>query len=373
VSGIEVGVLALGLIVVAVPVWLRGVALRSLSFLYIAAALAVALRPPLGMLAAAVLAVAAGAAGARFLPVSVLRRVVFLVPSLVLLIYVTTLLMYRAPGNPFAGERAADPQVEEALRAQYGVPEDATAFFSIYMQRLLIDGTLGPSIKVQGRSVEDLLLPALPVSLSLGLFALVLATALGLFLGVRAGLRPNSFSDHSSMGLALIGISLPNFVIGSALIIVFALQLGWLPVAGWGSYRHLILPAITLALPYAAYIARLARGGTIDVMQQDFIRTARAKGLPERSVILQHALRGAILPVVSFLGPAAAGIMTGSFVVEILFGVPGMGQWFVKGAINRDYSVVLGTAIIYFGFITVFNLLVDLAYAWLDPRVRSAS
>ena len=372
-SAVELLALGLGLAVVAVPVWLHGIALRGLALVYLTAALGALLRLPLGFPAAAAIALVLGGAGARFFPTQVLRRVVFLVPSLVLLIYATTLLMYRAPGNPFAGERAADPQVEAALRAQYGVPEDATSFFAIYMERLVVDGTLGPSIKVQGRSVEDLLLPALPVSLSLGLLALVLATVTGLFLGIRAGLKPNSFADHSSMGLALIGISLPNFVIGAGLIVVFSLQLGWLPVARWGSYRHLVLPAITLALPYAAYIARLARGGTIDVMQQDFIRTARAKGLPESRVILSHALRGAILPVVSFLGPAAAGIMTGSFVVEVLFGVPGMGQWFVKGAINRDYSVVLGTAILYFGFITLFNLLVDLAYAWLDPRVRSAS
>jgi oligopeptide transport system permease protein len=206
--------------------------------------------------------------------------------------------------------------------------------------------------------------------MTLGLLALVIATALGLFLGIRAGLKPNSWADYSSMGLAMVGISLPNFVIGAALLIVFSLSFEWLPVAGWGTYGHLLLPSITLALPYAAYIARLARGGTIEVMQQDFVRTARAKGLSEREVVLKHALKGAILPVVSFLGPAAAGIFTGSFVVETLFGVPGMGQWFVKAAIGRDYSVVLGAAVIYFSLITVFNLLVDFAYAWLDPRVK---
>jgi oligopeptide transport system permease protein len=296
--------------------------------------------------------------------------VAFALPSLVLLIYVTTLLMYLAPGNPFANERAAPPQVEEALRAQYGVPETPSAFFAVYLRRLALEGTLGPAIKVQGRSVEELLLPALPVSLSLGLLALVLAVVLGVALGVRAGLRPGSAEDLSSMALALVGISLPNFVVGALLMVLFALQLGWLPVAGWGGYRHLVMPAITLALPYAAYVARLARSGTIDVMQQDFIRTARAKGLPERIVVTKHALRGALLPVVSFLGPAAAGIMTGSFVVETLFGVPGMGQWFVKGAINRDYAVVLGTSLAYFGMITFFNLAVDLVLAWLDPRVR---
>jgi oligopeptide transport system permease protein len=193
---------------------------------------------------------------------------------------------------------------------------------------------------------------------------------LGVALGVRAGLRPNSASDHASMGLALLGISLPNFVIGAALVIVFALQLGWLPVAGWGGAASAVLPSLTLGLPYAAVIARLARAGTIEAMRQEFVRTARAKGLSERQVVLRHALRPALLPVLSYLGPAAAGILTGSFVVETLFGVPGMGQWFVKGAINRDYPVVLGTALFYFGLVSLLNLAVDLAYAWLDPRTE---
>jgi oligopeptide transport system permease protein len=283
---------------------------------------------------------------------------------------VTTLFMYLAPGNPFSSEKKATPQVEEQLRKIYKVPPNATDFFRLYMRDLLADGSLGPSVKVQGRTVNEVILPALPVSMSLGLTALVIACALGISLGVRAGLRPNSASDHASMGLAMVGISLPNFVIGAGLMIVFALQLDWLPVAGWGGYRHLLLPAVTLALPYAAYMARLARTGTIEVMQQDFIRTARAKGLAEREVVLKHAFKGAILPVVSFLGPAAAGVMSGSFVVETLFGVPGMGQWFVKGATGRDYTVVLGTAIIYFTIVTLFNLVVDFAYAWLDPRIR---
>ncbi len=327
-------------------------------------------RASAGPLVGASLAVVAAVLAMRFAPVAVLRRVAFLVPSLVLLVYTTTLLMYHAPGSPFAQERATTPQVEAALRAHYGVPKSATAFFGIYMRRLVVDGTLGPALKVQGRSVEELLRPALPVSLSLGLLALALATALGLVLGIRAGRRPGSLSDHASMGLALVGISLPSFVVGAGLMIVFALKLRLLPVAGWGGYRHLVMPAVTLALPYAAYIARLARSGTIDVLAQDFVRTARAKGVPERAIVLRHVLPGAILPVVSFLGPAAAGIMTGSFVVETLFGVPGIGQWFVKGAVNRDYSVVLGTAILYAALVTGFNLVVDLAYAWLDPRVR---
>lgn len=353
--------------------WLPVAAVRHLGAAFLAGLGFALLRPALGGIAAAAVALPLAAVAWRWAPTLVLRRLSFVLPSLVFLIFATTLLMYRAPGNPFAQENMVSPQVEAALRAQYGVPEDAVEFFWIYMRRLIVDGSLGPSIKVQGRMVESLILPALPVSLSLGALALTLAVVLGLALGVNAGLRPNSSADYGSMALAMVGISLPNFVIGALLAILFALKLQILPIAGWGGFRHLVLPTITLALPYAAYVARLARAGTIEVMQQDFIRTARAKGVPERRIVLGHALRGAIMPVVSYLGPAAAGILTGSFVVESLFGIPGMGQWFVKGAINRDYSVVLGTAIIYASLVTVFNLLVDLAYAWLDPRLRGSA
>lgn len=367
---IEAFGIVLGLVMVAANAWLPGGLVRALGGVLIGLLVFALLRFSWGLQPSAVLGVVVCAAAIWRVPVNVLRRVTFMVPSLVFLIFVTTLLMYHAPGNPFAQERAASPQVLDALRKQYGVPESAVEFFLVYIKRLVFESSFGPSIKVQGRSVEELIAPAFPVSMSLGILALTLSVAMGLSLGVRAGLKPNSASDYASMGLALGGISLPNFVIGAVLIILFALELGWLPVAGWGGYAHLLLPAITLALPSAAYIARLARNGTIEVMQQDFIRTARAKGLPERVVVLRHALKGAVLPVVSFLGPAAAAIMTGSFVVETLFAVPGMGQWFVKGAINRDYSLVLGTAIIYTALVTAFNLFVDLAYAWLDPRAR---
>lgn len=359
-----------GLGVIIATAWIPPRGVRILGPLLVLALGFALLRPQLGWPVALLVAISLAGLAFRWGSAAVLRRITFIVPSLVFLIFVTTLLMYLAPGNPFAQERVATPQVEAALREQYGVPESAVEFFQVYMRRLLVEGSLGPSIKVQGRSVGALILPALPVSLALGSLGLTLAVAIGLVLGINAGLRPNSAADYGSMGLAMIGISLPNFVIGAALVIVFALQLRLLPVAGWGSLRHLLMPAFTLALPYAAYVARLARSGTIEVMQQDFIRTARAKGVPEHQIVLTHALKAAVLPVVSFLGPAAAGILTGSFVVESLFGIPGMGQWFVKGAINRDYSVVLGTAIIYTTLVTVFNLLVDLAYAWLDPRVR---
>jgi oligopeptide transport system permease protein len=353
--------------------WLPTRGVRPIGAVFLALLAFATLRPALGLTAAACVAVPAALAAHRWAPTVVLQRLSFVLPSLVFLIFVITWLMYLAPGNPFAQEQVASPQVEAALRERYGVPEDAVQFFRIYMHRLIAEGSFGPSIKVQGRMVESLILPALPVSLSLGALALTLAVVLGLALGINAGLRPNSGADHASMAFAMAGISLPNFVIGALLALVFALELELLPIAGWGSFRHLILPTITLALPYAAYVARLARSGTIEVMQQDFIRTARAKGMPEHRVVLGHALKGAILPVVSYLGPAAAGILTGSFVVENLFNIPGMGQWFVRGAINRDYSVVLGTAIIYASLVTLFNLLVDLTYAWLDPRLRGGS
>ncbi|MEE3331135.1 MAG: ABC transporter permease [Myxococcota bacterium] len=375
-SGVEFVALLFGLAIVTLPVWMSRRAVRWLGAFWMALAVGVTLRAT-GVLGSSIEFAALASATVFALAylsnaVALLRRVAFLVPSLVLLIYVTTLLMYKAPGNPFANERSASPQVEAALRAQYGVPENATEFFGIYTRRLVVEGTMGPSIKVAGRNVEDLLFPALPVSLTLGLLALTIACALGLGFGLRAGLAPHSWSDHASMALALVGISLPNFVLGAGLIVVFALQFGWFPVAGWGTVGHLWLPALTLALPYGAYIARLVRAGTIEAMQQDFVRTARAKGLPESEVVLRHAFRAAVAPAVAYLGPAAAGIMTGSFVVEVLFGIPGMGQWFVKGAINRDYSVVLGTATIYFTLITLLNFGVDIAQAWLDPRVRSA-
>lgn len=366
----EAGVFLLGGAFIASLLWYPPLLMRAVGTLLLAGFLFVFLQTISGPLVGVLIAVSVGALAWLFLPVRVHRRIGFMVPSMVMLIFLTTVLMYMAPGSPFAQEKQTTQQALEAQAKKFKIEDSALGFFTTYMEGLIVDGTMGLAVKVQGRTVEQLLLPALPVSMSLGLLALVIACLLGLVLGIRAGLRPNSVADYSSMGLAMIGISLPNFVIGACLLIVFSYKLGWLPVAGWGSYGHLILPAITLALPYAAYIARLARNGTIEVLQQDFVRTARAKGLSERVVIIKHALKGAILPVVSFLGPAAAGIFTGSFVVETLFAVPGMGQWFVKSALGRDYSVVLGTAIIYFTIITLFNLLVDFAYAWLDPRVR---
>jgi len=333
------------------------------------------LRRALGAPAAGLVAAGVAAVAARWFPRFVHRRVLWTVPLFLALIFVAIQLMFLAPGDPFAGEKNAPQAVRAEQLSHYGILDRSFAggciFFWKYATGLARDGYMGPSLVVQGARVEEVLLPALPVSLTLGLLALVLAVMLGLALGIRAGLRPGSLGDGVAMGFGMIGISLPSFVIGSFLAVVFAVRLGWLPAAGWGSFRHVVLPAVTLALPYAAYIARLARSGTIEVMTQDFVRTARAKGLSESKVVGKHAFRGAIPPVVSYLGPAAAGLMTGSFVVEQLFGIPGMGQYFVKGAVNRDYYIVLGTMLLYSGIVVLFNLLVDLAYAWIDPRVRS--
>jgi oligopeptide transport system permease protein len=325
-------------------------------------------------------ALAIGAAvavvAALWFPREALVRFLWAVPLFLLLLFVSVQLMFHVPGSPFAAERVASADVMKRQNELYGIPEKsfvgACVFYKKYVEALVVDGEMGPCIKVQGRSVADVLLPAMPVSLCLGLLALLLACALGLALGIAAGLRPNSPRDYGAMTFAILGVSLPSFVIGALLILVFAVgkPFTWLPVAGWGSYAHLVLPAVALSLPYAANIARLARAGTVDVMSQDFVRTARSKGLPESEVVLKHALRGAIVPVVSFLGPAAAGIVTGSFVIETLFGIPGLGQWLVKGAVNRDYYVVLGTVLLECGIVILFNLLVDLALPWIDPRLR---
>ncbi len=334
------------------------------------------LRGTAGVVGGALAALVVAAVAVCWFPRAALVRVLWSIPLFLLLIFVSVQLMFRVPGDPFASEKQADPAVLKIQRDLYGIPEKSFVggcqFFAAYVRELVVHGEMGPCLKVQGRSVKEVLIPALPVSICLGLCALAVACAMGLFLGVRAGLRPNTFRDYGSMGFAIVGVSLPSFVIGSLLILVFALgkPFEWVPAAGWGTVRQLVLPSLALALPYAAYIARLARSGTVEVMSQDFVRTARAKGLSESEVVLKHALRGAIVPVVSFLGPAAAGIVTGSFVIETLFGIPGMGQWFVRGAVNRDYYVVLGTVLLESGIVILFNLLVDLALPWVDPRLR---
>jgi len=300
-----------------------------------------------------------------------LRRLFGIVPTFLAVVAAAFFLMRAAPGGPFDEERALPAEIEANLQAAYGLDQPLAVQFARYLGGLL-RGDLGPSFRMKDFSVAELIGRGLPVTFSIGAAALLLALALGIPLGLVAGLRQNGWVDHTVMGVALAGIAIPGFVVAPVLALVFGLQLGWLPVAGWqaGSPAHMVLPVVTLALPYVAYLARLTRGSLLEVLQSPFIRTARAKGLAPAVILRRHALRPTLLPVVSFLGPAAAGLLTGSLVVEQVFGLPGVGRYFVQGAINRDYTLVMGMVVFYASLILLFNLLVDLAYGWLDPRIR---
>ncbi len=292
-------------------------------------------------------------------------------PTLLVLVTLAFFLIRLAPGGPFDTERRLPPEVEANLRAAYHLDAPLHEQFLSYLGNIL-RGDFGPSFQYRDYTVTELIATGFPVSLTLGALAMLLAVVAGVAAGTSAALRRNRATDHLVMGLSMTGISVPNFVMAPLLILVFAVYLGWLPAGGLGdgSVAHLVLPVFALALPQVAYISRLTRGSMIEVLNSDFIRTARAKGLPERTVILRHALRPALLPVVSYLGPATAATITGSVVIEQIFGVPGLGRYFVQGALNRDYTLVMGVVIFYGALIILLNLLVDLAYALLDPRVR---
>jgi oligopeptide transport system permease protein len=299
------------------------------------------------------------------------RRILQAIPTFLLIVATAFFMMRAAPGGPFDEERTLPPEIEANLQAAYGLDQPVTVQFARYLGGLL-RGDLGPSFRMKDFSVAELIGRGLPVTLGIGAAALLLAIGLGIPLGLVAGVRQNRWADHAVMSVALAGIAVPNFVVAPVLALVFGLYLGWLPVAGWepGSLKHLVLPVITLALPLVAYLARLTRGSLLEVLQAPFIRTARAKGLAPGVIIRRHALKPTLLPVVSFLGPAAAALLTGSLVVEQVFGLPGVGRHFVQGAINRDYTLVMGMVVFYASLILLLNLVVDLLYGWLDPRIR---
>lgn len=299
----------------------------------------------------------------------ILRRVLALVPTLWVIVTITFFLIRLAPGGPFVAERDIPAEAKAALDAKYGLDQPLHVQYGRYLANVA-RFDFGPSYKYPSRTVREIVLGALPVSLELGGLALLLALVIGIPIGAFAAMKQNTAWDWGPMGLAMLGVSIPNFVLGPLLVFVFALTLRWLPPALWGGASHKILPVITLSAIYIAYIARLTRGGMLEITRQDFIRTARAKGLPEWRIVVRHALRGGLLPVVSFLGPAVARAVTGAIVVEKIFAVPGVGQYFVNAAFNRDYTLVMGVVIFYAGFLIVFNLLVDLAYGFLDPRVQ---
>ena len=298
-------------------------------------------------------------------------RLLQAIPVLLVVITVTFFLVRVAPGGPFSSEKAVIPEVKAALEAQYRLDRPVLEQYIAYLSDL-IRGDLGPSFKYPGRSVNELIAAGFPVTAELALYALLVALLIGVGAGVVASLRPNTAQDYIPMSAAMIGICIPSLLLGPLLILVFGIYLDWLPVSGWGDMPgDKILPAITLGAVYAAYIARLSRAGMLEVMTQDYIRTARAKGIPEWRVVVVHGLRGGLTPVVAFLGPAFAGLLSGSFVVETIFQVPGLGRFYVQAAFNRDYTMILGATVFLSSLIVVFNLLSDVLNAWMNPRLRS--
>jgi oligopeptide transport system permease protein len=301
------------------------------------------------------------------------RRLLVAIPTILLIVVLSFLIITAAPGGPFQTEEGViiDPEIIANLRAAYHLDQPISTQLYLYMQGLLT-GDLGPSFMFRGRSVSEIIARGFPVSLQLGLSAVAVGLVIGVLVGVYAAARKNSVADYAVMSLSMTGIAVPTFVTAPFLALVFGLYFRLLPVAGWGdgALRNMILPVTALALPKIGVIARITRGSFLEVMRANYIRTARSKGLPERKVIWRHTLRAAAIPIISYLGPAIATVMTGSVIIEQIFGLPGIGRSFVEGALNRDYPVVMGITILYASVIIVLNLITDLAYHALDPSIR---
>jgi len=302
----------------------------------------------------------------------VLTRLLSAIPTLFLIIVLAFMMMHAAPGGPFDEERAMPPETAANIERAYHLDEPLPQQFLRYFSAL-VQGDMGPSYRYPGYSVAELISGAMVLSLKIGALAMLCAMVVGVAIGVVAALRKNTFIDRLVTGLAMLGISVPLFVIAPIFVLVFAVNLGWLPASwsGTDSTIRYLMPVIALALPQIAYIARLTRGSMIEIMNSDFIRTARAQGLDTLTIVRRHALRPAMLPLLSYLGPAIAAVLTGSVVVEQIFGVPGLGQLFVRGALNRDYTLVLGIVIFYATLVIALNVVVDIVYAFLDPRIRN--
>ena len=299
-----------------------------------------------------------------------LGRILQAIPVLLAVITVTFFLIHSAPGGPFSADKAVPPEVIKALEEQYNLNQPIWQQYVSYLGDV-VRGDFGPSFKYSGRTVNELIAAGLPITAELALYAMIVALVIGLLAGIGAAVRPNTAQDYIPMTAAMIGICMPSFLLGPLLVLVFGINLEWLPVSGWGDIPgDKILPSITLGAGFAAYIARLSRGGMLEVLSQDYIRTARAKGLSETLIILKHALRGGLIPVVAFLGPAFAGLLSGSFVVETIFQIPGLGRFYVQAAFNRDYTLILGMTIFLSTLIIVFNLISDMLAIWLNPKLR---
>ncbi|EFW37291.1 oligopeptide ABC transporter permease OppB [Treponema phagedenis] len=302
----------------------------------------------------------------------IIRRLLSLIPTLFLIITFSFFIMKAAPGGPFSAERNIPPEILANINKAYHFDEPVYKQYLRYLGNVL-RGDLGPSFRYKDYTVNDLIANTLPNSLILGITALCIALFFGIFVGLMSAVKQNSIIDYLTMSVAVIGISIPLFVVGPLLMLVFAVQLKWLPTSGWITGRQglktLIMPAVTLSLPYFAYIARLSRASVLEVLRSDYIRTAYAKGLSYSLVLFKHALKGAMLPVISYLGPAFAGIITGSVVIEKIFLVPGLGTFFVQSALNRDYTLIMGTVIVYSIILILMNFIVDIVYAAIDPRI----
>ena len=301
------------------------------------------------------------------------RRLLVAAPTLLAVVTLAFFMMRAAPGGPFDTDRRLSPQIEANVLAKYGMNRPLGVQYLNYLAGVA-RGDLGPSLKYQDKSVLEILEENYPVSLELGLSAIALAGVVGVSLGVLAAMRQNRAADHAVMTLAVLGVCIPTFVTAPLMVLAFASRLGWLPGAGWngGALANMAMPVAVLALPQIAIISRLTRAGMVEALRANYVRTARAKGLPESRIVVRHALRAAILPLVSYLGPACAGLITGSLVVEKIFNLPGLGKFFVLSALQRDYTVVMGMVIVYAALILLLNLASDLIHAALDPRVRLA-
>lgn len=298
-----------------------------------------------------------------------LKRLASAVPTLFLVIALAFFMVHQAPGGPFDQERAVSPLIKERMNAAYGLDQPLLVQFGRYLSGLA-KGDFGPSYRYQQNTVTELIGDSFPVSALLGTLALIVGLAGGIGIGTLAALRQNRWLDHALMTLSMAGISIPTFVIAPFLVLVFAVTLGWLPAGGIRTPAHFLLPVLALSLPMVAYIARLMRASLLEVLKSQFMRTARSQGLSSRTLVFRYAMKPALIPVVSYLGPAIAGILTGSVVVEQVFNIPGCGRLFVQGAVNRDYTLVMGLVVLYSTLLIAMNLLVDLLYGWLDPRVR---
>jgi oligopeptide transport system permease protein len=299
-----------------------------------------------------------------------LKRLLSIIPTLLLVATLVFVLVRLVPGGPFDQDRAVPAEVRKALDAKYHLDDPVLKQYGDWLWALVTRADLGPTFKYPNRTVNEIIGLSLPVSMQLGVLAMIFALCVGIPLGIVGAMRQNTWADTAAMATAMVGVSVPRFVLAPIMILIFSLNLYLLPVARWDSWRHMVLPVICAGLPVAAYVARLTRGGMLEVIRSDFVRTARAKGLSERRVILKHALKGAMLPVVSFLGPGFSHLLVGSLVVEKIFNIPGMGRYFVEAAQNRDYNLVMGVMLVYGFLLMFFNTVVDIAYSYLDPRVE---